>query len=178
MWVPGFELRPLGLAASAFTCWAVLPQFTNLKVVLKTLASNTYECLGSFTIYHRDCLQTKSYWTFSVKRVSRVKWQFSIVLYLGTLFGVLGWWPHSHYCRSGTTLKSIGESLRCCVRTHHWLRMGWACKCYCKRDACQKLINTLAKLKPRSNALEAFPLVRMPGEEAPSSHSTWGREQR
>lgn len=33
LWVLGIELRSLGLAASAFICWAVLPQFTNEKVI-------------------------------------------------------------------------------------------------------------------------------------------------
>lgn len=99
-----------------------------------------------------------------------------VYLCLGNLFGVLGWHVFTTVGAVWGSNESVAGRVRCCGENapDHWRRVGWTCK----PNACQALINTLTNLKSRSNAAEAFLLVKMPGEKAPSFHPAYGRKGR
>lgn len=110
-----------------------------------------------------------------------MKWNFSIYLFvLGESLWCVGWHVFTTVGAVWGANESIAGRVRCCGENtpDHWRRVGWTCKHYCKPNACQTLINTLTNLKSRSNAAEAFPLVKMPGEKASSFHPAYGRKGR
>lgn len=72
-WVPGTELRSLGLAASAFICWAVLPQFTNEEVIFFSFLESFHVSVAfnSERKIHAEVIMWKGLVTFCIN--SRVK---------------------------------------------------------------------------------------------------------
>lgn len=161
-------------ATTAFLCSIV-------EVWLSSCWLSTLDCLGSFCC-HGDCLRAKSYWTFSVKM--ELRWNgISVFIYLFVLGKSLWCAELARFTTVDVVWgsnESIAGRVRCCGENapDHWRRVGWTCKHYCKSNACQTLINTLTKLESRSNAVEASPLVKMPGEKASSFHPAYGRGRR
>lgn len=78
LWVPGIELRSLVLAASAFICWAVLPQFTNEKVIFSFLESfHISVAFNNERKIHAEVIIWKGLVTFCIN--SRVKLNFQSI---------------------------------------------------------------------------------------------------
>lgn len=161
-------------ATTAFLC-------TIVEVCLSSCWLSPLDCLGSFAVTQTVCKLNPIGLSLSRWSSGEMAFQYLFIyLCLGNLFGVLSWPVFTPVDVVWGSNESVAGRVRRCGENapDHWRRVGWTCKHYCESNACQTLINTLTKLESRSNAVEAFPLVKMPGEKASSFHSAYGRGRR